>query len=125
MTARAVIVVAACLLLVAVVAGAFGAHALRARLSPDLASAYQTGVQYHFVHALGLLCIGVLWMHLPDAGPRLGLAAALMMAGVALFSGSLYLLALTGTRTWGAVTPFGGAAWIAAWALVAWATWRA
>jgi uncharacterized membrane protein YgdD (TMEM256/DUF423 family) len=69
---------------------------------------------------LGLFAIGLLWLQWPGAGRWLVLSATLMFAGVVLFSGSLYLLAVTGSRGWGAVTPFGGAAWLAAWALLAW-----
>ncbi len=84
---------------------------------------YQTAVQYHFWHALGLLAIGVMLMHKPDSG-ALAAAAWLLIAGLLLFSGSLYALALTGVRGFGAITPFGGAALLAAWIAVAWAAWR-
>jgi uncharacterized membrane protein YgdD (TMEM256/DUF423 family) len=104
--------------------GAFGAHALRARLAPDLLAVWQTAVQYHFWHALALLAIGLAAIHLPESAP-LKWAGWLMVAGIALFSGSLYLLALTGARWLGAVTPLGGTAWILAWALLAWAALRA
>jgi uncharacterized membrane protein YgdD (TMEM256/DUF423 family) len=101
-----------------VVLGAFGAHALKARLAPDLLAVWQTAVQYHFWHALGLVAIGVLALHLP-ASAALKWAGWLMVAGLVLFSGSLYVLALSGARWLGAVTPFGGAAWIGAWVLLA------
>jgi uncharacterized membrane protein YgdD (TMEM256/DUF423 family) len=101
-----------------VVVGAFGAHALKARLAPDLLAVWQTAVQYHFWHALGLVAIGVLALHLP-ASAALKWAGWLMVAGLVLFSGSLYVLALSGARWLGAVTPFGGAAWIVAWVLLA------
>jgi uncharacterized membrane protein YgdD (TMEM256/DUF423 family) len=94
--------------------GAFGAHALKASLPPQALGWWQTGVQYQMWHALGLLLIGAL----PQA--RLGLPVALLGAGTILFSGSLYLMALTGARWLGAVTPLGGAAMIAGWALLAW-----
>jgi uncharacterized membrane protein YgdD (TMEM256/DUF423 family) len=118
MTARLALVVSSLLLFVAVGAGAFGAHALRARLGPELLAVWQTAVQYHFWHALGLLAVGVLLRLEPD---RRGLAAAgwLMVVGTALFSGSLYLMALTGVRALGAVTPVGGVALLAAWATLA------
>jgi len=111
------------LLFVAVGAGAFGAHALRARLGPELLAVWQTAVQYHFWHALGLFGVGVLLRLEPD---RRGLAAAgwLLVCGIALFSGSLYVMALTGVRALGAVTPFGGVALLAAWATLAWAVAR-
>jgi uncharacterized membrane protein YgdD (TMEM256/DUF423 family) len=107
----------------AVALGAFGAHALRAKLPPDLLAVYRTGVEYHFYHALGLVFVGLAAMHLPESGP-LKLAGWLMAAGIVLFSGSLYVLAVTGTRAFGAVTPIGGVAFIAAWLLVAWAVIR-
>ncbi len=106
----------ACLL--AVLLGAFGAHALRGKLSADLLAIYQTAVQYHFWHALGLLAIGIVAMHLP-ASAALRWAGWLMLTGMVIFSGSLYLLAITGVRWLGAITPIGGTALIASWALFA------
>jgi uncharacterized membrane protein YgdD (TMEM256/DUF423 family) len=103
--------------------GAFGAHALRAKLSPELLAVYRTGVEYHFYHALGLVLVGLAALHLPDSTP-LRAAGWMMLAGIVLFSGSLYLLAVTGVRALGAVTPVGGVAFIAAWALLAWAALR-
>jgi len=123
MTARFALTLAALLLFVAVGTGAFGAHALKARLEPDLMAAYQTAVQYHFWHALGLLAVGVLLTQRPDSG-ALVWAAWLLVAGLVLFSGSLYALALTGVRAFGAVTPAGGVAFLAGWAALAWAAWR-
>ncbi len=102
----------------AVLLGAFGAHALRAKLSPDLLTIYQTAVQYHFWHALGLLAIGIVAIHLPASG-LLKWAGWLMFAGIVVFSGSLYGLAVTGMRWLGAITPFGGTAMIVSWALLA------
>jgi uncharacterized membrane protein YgdD (TMEM256/DUF423 family) len=104
--------------------GAFGAHALKARLAPDLLAVWQTAVQYHLWHALALVAIGIVAVQLPSSMP-LKWAGWLMVAGIVLFSGSLYVLALSGVRWLGAVTPFGGTAWIAAWVLLAWAAWRA
>jgi uncharacterized membrane protein YgdD (TMEM256/DUF423 family) len=101
-----------------VVLGAFGAHALKARLAPDLLAVWQTAVQYHFWHALGLVAIGVIALSLP-ASAALKWSGWLMAAGLVLFSGSLYVLALSGARWLGAVTPLGGAAWIVAWVLLA------
>jgi uncharacterized membrane protein YgdD (TMEM256/DUF423 family) len=124
LTARLSLTLAALLLFTAVGLGAFGAHALKARLAPDMQAIWQTAVQYHAWHALGLLAAGLLMMHRPDA-PALGLAAWLFVAGIALFSGSLYALALTGVRGLGAITPFGGVAFLAGWLAFAWAAWRA
>jgi uncharacterized membrane protein YgdD (TMEM256/DUF423 family) len=108
----------------AVVLGAFGAHALRARLAPDLLAIYHTAVQYHFWHALGLLAIGIVAIHLPNS-IALKWAGWVMLAGIVAFSGSLYILALTGVRWLGAITPFGGAAFIVSWILLAVAVVRA
>jgi len=105
--------IAAVLLALAVAFGAFGAHGLRGRIDDYSMSIYERAVFYHFVHALGLLIISLI--------PRVPAAVGwLLIAGIVLFSGSLYLLAITGVRTLGAVTPFGGVAFIAAWALLAW-----
>jgi uncharacterized membrane protein YgdD (TMEM256/DUF423 family) len=123
MNARIAICTAAVFLFAAVALGAFGAHALKAKFSPELMVTYQTAVQYHFWHALGLLAVGVLLLHRPDSG-ALVVAAWLLAAGLILFCGSLYVLALTGVRTWGAVAPVGGVAFLAAWVALAWAAWR-
>ena len=123
MPVRLAITLAALFLFVAVVAGAFGGHALKSRLAPDLMAIYQTAVQYHFFHALGLLAVAVLLALRPDSGALIT-AGWLLVAGLVLFSGSLYALALTGVRGFGAVTPVGGAAFLAAWAALAWAGWR-
>jgi len=123
MTPRIALTLAAVLMFVGVAAGAFGAHALRARLAPDALSIWQTAVQYHLWHALGLLAAGLLLLQRPDSAP-LGVASWLFVAGIVLFSGSLYALALTGTRGLGALTPIGGIAFLAGWAAIAWAAWR-
>jgi uncharacterized membrane protein YgdD (TMEM256/DUF423 family) len=123
MNARIVLLTAALFLLAGVALGAFGAHALKAKLAPDLLAIYQTAVQYHFWHALGLLAVGVLLVHRPDGGALVA-AAWLLGAGIIVFCGSLYALALTGTRGWGAVAPVGGVAFLAGWAALAWAAWR-
>ena len=122
MTGRSALVLASLLLFLAVALGAFGAHALKSRLTPDLQAVWQTAVQYHAWHALALLAIGVLLLVRPDA--RVGLAAWLFVAGIVLFSGSLYAMVLTGARGLGAVTPFGGVAFLAGWLAFAWGAWR-
>jgi uncharacterized membrane protein YgdD (TMEM256/DUF423 family) len=124
MSSRLALTLAALLLFAAVGLGAFGAHALKARLAPEMLATWQTAVQYHAWHALALLAIGLYTMHRPGA-PAIGVAAWLFVAGIALFSGSLYALALTGVRGLGAVTPFGGIAFLAGWLAFAWAAWRA
>ena len=123
MSARLVLTLAALLLCAAVGLGAFGAHALKARLAPDMQAIWQTAVQYHAWHALGLLAVGLYTMLRPDA-PGASLAAWLFVAGIVLFSGSLYALALSGVRGLGAVTPFGGVAFLGGWLAFAWSAWR-
>jgi uncharacterized membrane protein YgdD (TMEM256/DUF423 family) len=103
-------------MLAAVALGAFGAHALKARLSGEMLVIWKTGVEYHVYHALGLLAVGWLAAQLPDS-TLLKWSGWLMLSGIALFSGSLYALALSGERWLGAITPVGGVAFLAAWAL--------
>ncbi len=104
--------------LLGVALGAFGAHILKARIDPELFTVYQTAVLYHLVHALGLILVGLLCQAHPGNRllPRAGWT---LLAGIALFSGSLYLLAVTGVRWLGAITPLGGVAFLAGWGLVA------
>ena len=103
----------------AVSIGAFAAHTLRDRLSPELLDTFQTGVQYHMYHALGLFGIGLLMLNFPTSN-LLRISAYLMIAGIVLFSGSLYLLSITGTRWLGAITPLGGLCFLSAWVLIVW-----
>ena len=103
----------------AVSIGAFAAHMLRDKLSPELLNTFQTGVQYHMYHALGLFGIGLMMLNFP-ASNLLRISAYLMMAGIVLFSGSLYLLSITGIRWLGAITPLGGLCFLTAWALIVW-----
>lgn len=107
---------------VAVAAGAFGAHALRARLSAEMLAAFEVGARYQMFHALALLAVA--WAVGRWPGPAASAAGWLFVAGTVLFSGSLYLLAFSGIRWLGAVTPFGGVAFLAGWACLAWAAWR-
>ena len=97
--------------------GAFGAHGLKPRLTPDFLAIYETGVRYHLAHGLAVFVAA--WLAGEDETRAARLAGVLFIVGILLFSGSLYLLALTGIRRFGAVTPLGGVAWIAAWAIVA------
>jgi uncharacterized membrane protein YgdD (TMEM256/DUF423 family) len=111
--------IGAAALALAVGAGAFGAHGLRGRLDEYAMGIYERAVFYQFIHALGLLAVP-LFARLDLLTPRAAWrVCALLLAGILLFSGSLYVLALTGVRTFGAVTPFGGLAFILAWALLA------
>ena len=109
--------------LVAVALGAFGAHALRDRLSPDLLVIFETGVRYHFYHALALFAAAYAAARWPEGAATI--TGWLFIAGIVLFSGSLYLLALTNTRWLGAITPLGGLAFIAGWVTLAWTAFTA
>jgi uncharacterized membrane protein YgdD (TMEM256/DUF423 family) len=103
--------------------GAFGAHGLKTKITPDMLTVWQTGVQYHLIHALGLILIGILCHLMPDAALA-RTAGWLLVAGSILFSGSLYVMVLTGVRALGMVTPLGGVAFLAGWLLLAVAAWR-
>ncbi|MBI3284124.1 MAG: DUF423 domain-containing protein [Burkholderiales bacterium] len=119
---RHFIIAAAVNMFIAVAAGAFGAHALKALLSADLLAVWHTAVTYQMAHALGLLAIAALLPRLHSVWlPRAGMA---MLAGILLFSGSLYALALSGLRLLGAITPIGGVAFLLGWAMLAWAAWQ-
>ena len=98
----------------AVAFGAFGAHGLRGRLPPDMLAVFETGVRYHMYHALAILIVGLIAARLD--GWLIHTAGWAFAIGIVLFSGSLYLLALTGVRMWGAVTPIGGVAFLVGWA---------
>lgn len=98
--------------------GAFGAHGLKTRVEPDLLAIFETGVRYHMYHALALLAVG--WAVSKNPAGILHAAGFLFTAGIILFSGSLYLMTLTGARWLGAITPLGGLAFLVGWALLAW-----
>src|SRR5215470_17651646 len=117
MDARRTLAIAGVLVALATVLGAFGAHALKAHLSQDRLQVYETAVRYHFIHALGLLAVGVLLRSL-DAS-LLRWSAVLLLLGIILFSGSLYLLTFGAPRFIGIVTPIGGLALIAGWVVFA------
>jgi uncharacterized membrane protein YgdD (TMEM256/DUF423 family) len=103
--------------LLAVLLGAFGAHALRSRIPPEQLEVFRTAVQYHAIHALAILLTGALQPQ--AANPKaLRAAAAAFLVGTALFSGSLYLLAVTGIKLLGIITPFGGVCFLAGWILL-------
>lgn len=107
---------------ISVAAGAFGAHALKARLAPDLLAVFETGARYEMYHALGMGLAA--WAASRFSGAAAGWAGGLFLAGTVLFSGSLYALALTGVRGLGLVTPFGGVAFVAGWIALALAALR-
>lgn len=109
--------------LIAVMLGAFAAHGLKKILSAELLAIFSTGVQYHFYHALGLLLVGLMAAQLSSA-VLIKFAGWLMFIGILIFSGSLYVLAITGIRWIGAITPVGGLSFITAWALLAWAVYK-
>jgi len=109
--------------LVAVALGAFAAHGLKARLSVELLATFETGVRYQMYHALALLAVG--WACTRWPGGAANASGWLFVAGSVLFSGSLYALSLSGVRWLGAITPLGGAAFLAGWLCLAWAAWKA
>jgi len=108
--------------LLAVSLGAFAAHGLKGRLSAELLEAFEVGVRYHMLHALALLAVAWAWSRWPRT--EIVLAGWLFLAGSALFSGSLYLLATTGVRWLGIITPLGGLAFILGWLVLAWGAWQ-
>ena len=122
MDARKTLVIAGLLIALATICGAFGAHALKGHLTQDKLQVYETAVRYHFLHALGLVAIGIL-LRTADSG-LLRWSAIAVLTGIILFSGSLYLLTFGAPRLLGIVTPFGGLALIAGWILFAAALWK-
>jgi uncharacterized membrane protein YgdD (TMEM256/DUF423 family) len=104
---------------VGVAAGAFGAHALKSRLGADLMAVFEVGVRYQMYHAFAL--IATAWAMSRWPGSAASAAGVLFLIGTVLFSGSLYLLSLTGVRWLGAITPLGGLAWLVAWGCLVWA----
>ncbi|WP_018174445.1 MULTISPECIES: DUF423 domain-containing protein [unclassified Thioalkalivibrio] len=120
---RALVVIGALLAAIAVVLGAFGAHALQERLSERALATWDTGVQYHFIHALALLLLAALWSHLASGWATA--SAVAFVLGILLFAGSLYALALGAPRVLGAIAPLGGTAFILGWLGLAIAAWRA
>lgn len=103
--------------------GAFGAHGLKTRVPPEMLTVWETAVLYHLVHALGLLLIGILCHLMPEVA-LVRNAGWTLLAGTLLFSGSLYVLVLTGVKPLGMITPLGGVAFLAGWLLLAIAAWQ-
>lgn len=123
MSTRTLVTAASLLLMLGVGTGAFGAHGLRAHVTPDMLAIWQTAVMYQLVHALGLLAIAALR---PLLAARLAsMAAGFLLVGIGIFSGSLYALVLTGIRGIGAITPIGGVFFMIGWLLLAAAALRA
>ena len=113
---KSVVIVAAISGLLAVIVGAFGAHILKGSISAEMLEIYKTGVQYHFYHTFALLVVGILMNF--KYTKALKWSAYLFMAGIVLFSGSLYVMAISGVKALGLITPFGGTVWIVAWILL-------
>ena len=109
--------IGAALMFLAVALGAFGAHGLKERLSEESLAIYHTGVEYHFLHALGIILLGAVQPRLRPR--RLRAAGIAFLLGIAIFSGSLYLLAFTGISWLGAITPIGGVSFLVGWLLLA------
>ena len=109
--------------MLAVMLGAFGAHALKGRLDDYALGVFQTAVQYHFYHSLALLAVGVIALSQPQTA-LLRSSGYLFLVGIVVFSGSLYLLSMSGLRWLGAITPLGGLAFIAGWSCLAAASWK-
>lgn len=103
--------------------GAFGAHGLKTRVSPDMLAVFETAVRYQMYHALGLFAVAWIVSQWPQANA--GIAGWLFVGGTLIFSGSLYLLVFTGLRWLGAITPIGGLMFLAGWLWLAWSVWRA
>jgi uncharacterized membrane protein YgdD (TMEM256/DUF423 family) len=106
-----------------VAAGAFGAHSLKGRLDPQMLTVFETAARYQIYHSIALLLVGLAGYRFPTA--ELHLSGWLFAAGILLFSGSLYVLALTGVRWLGAITPLGGVAFLGGWGSFGWIVWRA
>jgi uncharacterized membrane protein YgdD (TMEM256/DUF423 family) len=114
---KTILLAGAVFMALAVLLGAFGAHALKNSLTPEMLAVYKTGVEYQFYHALGLLLIGLTGFHIDSKWLRR--SGLLLTLGILLFSGSLYILALTGIKVIGAITPIGGVAFVLGWVFLA------
>lgn len=113
---KIILLIGSALMALAVALGAFGAHGLKSQLSETMLQTFKTGVEYHFYHALGLLLIGVLAISMPST--LLKWSAICLSAGIILFSGSLYVLSVSGIKWLGAITPIGGVSFITGWILL-------
>lgn len=115
-------IVGAIMAFLAVALGAFGAHALKNRLTPDMLDIFEVGVRYHMYHALGLLAVAWATSRWPES--NVTAAGWAFIVGIIIFSGSLYILSMTGMRWFGAVTPLGGLAFLIGWAILVWSLGR-
>jgi uncharacterized membrane protein YgdD (TMEM256/DUF423 family) len=122
MNYRNILFFGAIFMALAVLLGAFGAHALKNSLSPEMLAVYKTGVEYQFYHALGLLLIGLIGFHIQSKWTSW--AAILIVSGIILFSGSLFALSISGVKFLGAITPIGGLAFVAGWICLAVGIWK-
>jgi len=118
MNSKSLIITGSLFMALAVAFGAFGAHIVQDLLTPERFQVYQTGVEYHFYHALGLLLLGAVSFHISDS-KWITLSGIAFIAGIIIFSGSLYFLTLTDTGWLGAITPLGGIAFILGWVFLA------
>jgi len=121
--ARKILIGGAIVALLGVAVGAFGAHGLRPLLSEHMLNVFETGVRYHLFHALGMLAAGLSLAYVPTRYFKF--AAWAFSLGIVLFSGSLYALSISGVRSLGMITPFGGLCFIVGWGLLAWGYWKA
>lgn len=124
MTPNGIVALGAGLAGLGVAVGAFGAHGLQGRVTPEMLAVFEVGVRYQMYHALALVLLGLFAGRGPspvpiEVPPGVGPAVYLFLAGIVLFSGSLYALVLTGTRWLGAITPFGGLSFLAGWVMFA------
>jgi uncharacterized membrane protein YgdD (TMEM256/DUF423 family) len=115
-------IVGAIMAFLAVALGAFGAHALKNRLTPDMLDIFEVGVRYHMYHALGLLAVAWATSRWPES--NVTAAGWAFIVGIIIFSGSLYILSMTGMRWFGAITPLGGLAFLIGWAILVWSLGR-
>jgi len=115
---KTILITGALLAMLGVILGAFGAHALKKSLSTEMLTVYSTAVEYHFIHALGLILIGLIHYHFPDSAWVIA-SAILLFAGILLFSGSLYALSISGVSRLGMITPIGGLCFITGWVALA------
>ncbi len=115
---QTMLVIGSIVMFLAVAIGAFGAHAMKPRLTPDMLKIYETGVQYHLVHGIGILAAGIAGGQLTNGHSLASAAGWCLLGGIILFSGSLYALSLSGIRKLGAITPLGGLLFLAGWVLL-------